>query len=117
MKSILFADKSELIFYVCEYKDVSVDDLLSSSRKASIVRARYLVAYVLLYAGHTMEDIGKMMNRDRSSIHYYKRVLTDDLDFIIKKELIGLRRHFAEKDLLLPNLGQFKQMLRQYNLM
>ena len=114
MNSIVFLDYNETIGLVCEFCEISKKQLQTETRKAEVVMARFLITYMLLYIGYSMRRIGVILEKDRSTIHYYKRRLSSGMDFKIARELTRLRIFLLDKNLLLPNLMQFNIMMDKY---
>jgi len=60
---------------------VTLEELRSESRKGRIVEARKLLAkYLVDETGKTEEDAGAMINRHRTSVHYYVKNINERLE-------------------------------------
>ena len=51
-----------------KYTDI---DIKLNSRKREIVEKRVLVSCVLYDMGYSMEEISKVINKDRTTVHHY----------------------------------------------
>jgi hypothetical protein len=68
---------------VCNYCNVSAADFMSKRRHRPIVDARFLfTGTVLTHCKYTLEHIAKFINRDHSSVLYYKS-RCDDITSVI----------------------------------
>ncbi len=90
-------DKYSLAVKVVSLLDPTVD-IASPSRNESAFLYRCVVSEYLRSCGYTYTKIGKLLNRDHSSISYFKRVADDANEHpIINKPLILRKKAFYEK--------------------
>ena len=69
------ANAEKIINDVCSLYGVTREELVSPSRLQSLFFARVMTGYFLArYSQLTLSDIGKIMNRNHSTISYYKRM-------------------------------------------
>ncbi len=77
----------KIIEYIAKYFGVSVEDILSNKRNASVALARQVSAYALTeITGQTLDGIGQALGgKNHSTIHYsiglVKQKMQDDPDF------------------------------------
>lgn len=69
----------EVIAKVCEV--MKIDSFNSQSRLRQHVVSRVIVSNILIQMGHTESGIGRIINKDHSSVHKYKDILQDWLAF------------------------------------
>lgn len=69
-----------LLDKICTVMELSVDDIISSSRAPRLVMARAVFSYIARERGLSLIDIGDVINRDHSSITYYLKNLDSYLD-------------------------------------
>ena len=82
----------KIIQTVCKIWSTSLDDVYGKSRKQDVVYTRMTIAYFL--RRHTIlstTEIGRLINRDHSTIVYYLKVY--DSEFRFNEEF----RNFAER--------------------
>jgi len=114
MKELCDVIPYTLIQYACDFKGITVKELHSKSRKREIFITRVLVAYMFLYLGFSLNYIGRyFLNRDHSSVMYYKTKLVGNLDFLVRNELRAFRIYLFDNGVELPNHGQFVQTVRK----
>jgi chromosomal replication initiation ATPase DnaA len=72
-------------------------EIRSASRKRHLVIARKIVARLL--AGYTIEFTGRLINRDHSCVHYYRRMFDSDLagDRLFRDKLAEAEKQFERK--------------------
>ena len=63
-------DSKRLKGIISEVFDV---DIMNTSRLAKVVDSRRVFLKILLELGYTLSAIGKEVNRDHSTMHFYKR--------------------------------------------
>lgn len=85
-----------LIAFVCEQYKLTVDQLMSKSRKMPLPMARkYLSFFMYYYFEMTQEDIAKYLNRERSTI-------TTNISYAI-----GLIEAYANERFICKNIDKF----------
>ena len=62
---------------LCDKFETTPEEIKSLSRKYEVVKLRWKVSYILSEEGYTQEAIGKVINRDRSTVSYYMTKYTD----------------------------------------
>ena len=69
-KSLQFSlSKDEVLKIISEERFVTVEDILSRSRKTEYVIARHMYCSILKkYYGYTLKKIGSIINRDHTSV-------------------------------------------------
>lgn len=68
------ANAEKIINDVCSLYGVTREELVSPSKLQCLFFARAMVGYFLArYSQLSLSDIGKIMNRNHSTISYYKR--------------------------------------------
>jgi len=77
--------------------NVSVDDLLSSSRKKNISFVRMIGMYIAVeYFGYTPQEVGNWFNRGRTTvIHGIKKLKNSRIDDKIISKMILIRNHLS----------------------
>lgn len=80
---------SDIIDFACLYFDVDRKDLIGHCRKREYTSPRQMCIYaiILLFKGETLKNIGRLFNRDHSSICYSRDAVKDwlDTDKVYKK--------------------------------
>jgi len=71
-KRLAFDIANEILNKYCSDFRVSVDSIRSNDRSSNLVYHRYMLASKMVHAGVHPKIAGKVMNRDRSTILYYK---------------------------------------------
>lgn len=87
-------DSKRLKGIISEVFDV---DIMNTSRLAKVVDSRRVFLKILLELGYTLSAIGKEVNRDHSTMHFYKR--NDhlfDYDANLRRKYIQCREAFLE---------------------
>lgn len=85
----------QLLERVCKYYNVNEDKLKSKSRKSIYVEPRHMIFYVAHhYYRIPCIEVGKMFNRDHSSVLYAVRKYREYLDLDIDKEFRRLVNKF-----------------------
>jgi SOS response regulatory protein OraA/RecX len=72
-------DLDRLLSYICDYFQVHLDDLKGNSRMKKFATARKYCWKLLKQKGVTKKEIGKIFNRDHSTVV----VALQDIDFAI----------------------------------
>lgn len=88
---------------VCEFSNIDMDTLRSKSRKQFICRPRSIAIYLCrLYTDMSLEMIGRMFNRNHSTIlyDYQKIVKSIRTGGSIKRQLEFLESKLKDKDLI-----------------
>ena len=62
------------------YDILGIDEYVPSSRERKQVVFRTILANLLLKMGNGEEQVGRMMNKDHSTIHHYKVIMQDWFD-------------------------------------
>jgi chromosomal replication initiation ATPase DnaA len=65
-----------IIRTVSEVLDCSIEEIRSGCRRRNVVAARRIIANLV---PGTLCEIGRVVHRDHSSVHYYKRGFKDNL--------------------------------------
>ena len=87
-------------------------DIMEKSRERSYVYARYVYAKILREKGFSMQDIGKSLNKDHSTIvHYCKQI-----EFIVKQDTELAEKYLLCKDIFFNNVPYIKKKLRESEL-
>lgn len=68
--SKLYKKAKGKIEQVCNYTGIAAKDLLSKSRKRNLVETRWIVYKALRAEGWELTKIGKLFNRDHSTVIY-----------------------------------------------
>lgn len=71
---------NDLFKAVCSVMDVSEADVISRNRKTSLVHVRATYCYLARLAGFQLEDIGRQMMRDHSTVIHHVKNYTAYLD-------------------------------------
>lgn len=81
-ESIVDLDEKKIIESACHTLDISVNVLLSTTRKRAITEARHMICRILYVSqgSLSLKKIGKLLNRDHSSIIYAIKTCNDMLD-------------------------------------
>ena len=80
VKSIEREDKDMESIKLLLYDILGIDEYVPSSRERKQVLFRTILANLLLKMGKGEEEVGRMMNKDHSTIHYYKMIMQDWFD-------------------------------------
>lgn len=95
---------NSLISIVISSFDSSLEDIQSTNRNANLCDVRKILTYELRQGGYTLEEIGKVLNRDHSTVLYnmknYEIRLLNDKTFK-EKVLIVERLKDKEMNILL----------------
>lgn len=76
----ILVPKDFVVDYVCNIFGVSFDELESPNRSRRLVKARQtLTCLILEYTEMSLSEIGRMMNRDHSTIIHLRDKMTHDL--------------------------------------
>jgi chromosomal replication initiation ATPase DnaA len=72
--------KYKIFQRVCDAFDITVEDIISKSRKQTLVLARFIIAYDLV-VNHKLQlsTVGRLMCRDHTSIIYYVQTFRDQV--------------------------------------
>jgi hypothetical protein len=71
-----------------EFKGITLEMIRSNSRKRDLVIPRAIVGYILhIHIGITLQKSGEIINRDHSSISFYKRKHTTNMLYAPYEEL------------------------------
>ena len=62
------------------YDILEIDEYVPSSRERKQVVFRTILANLLLKMGNGEEQVGRMINKDHSTIHHYKVIMQDWFD-------------------------------------
>lgn len=62
---------------LCRELQLNIEEIRSSRRKASLVFARWKLAYILHEERYTEKEIGNALNKNRTTINYYINRYTD----------------------------------------
>ena len=83
---------SELITKATHHFDASRSEIMSDAKQRRIVRARQAVAWVASQRGSSLSAIGRVMNRDHSTISYQiaeaNRLRECDAEFMDRVDLM-----------------------------
>ncbi len=75
-------NKEKVIFRVCKFYDITVEELLSKSRLMNVVEARSVLAYILhIKFGLSTTETGKLINRDHSTVTHFKKKIQGYIQF------------------------------------
>lgn len=78
----ILIDQNIIINIILDFFDIKSDKLFGASRKAEYVRARCICFYVLRkHTTMSLKGIGRLFNKDHSTIIYAIRRVEDDLKF------------------------------------
>ena len=92
-KDLLEAE--HIILTICFILNISYYELQNIQRKRKESEARFIVTYYLVKAGYMDCQIGGLLNRDRTTVLYYKKQVSNllDTDPIFKEKLniIGMQ--------------------------
>lgn len=61
----------DIVKQQCREHNVTIQDVLGSSRRKNLVHIRYKVSKQAYQMGFTQEEIGNALNRDSSTIRHY----------------------------------------------
>ncbi|SIT25524.1 dnaA protein helix-turn-helix [Chryseobacterium ureilyticum] len=61
---------ARLLVKMCNTLEVSINEVRSGNRKQHLCDARKIICYILRGQGLTLEEIGKFLKRDHSTIGY-----------------------------------------------
>lgn len=87
-------------------------DIMENSRGRSYVYARYVYAKILRDKGLSVQDIGRSINKDHSTIvHYCKQI-----DFIVKQDTELAEKYLLCKDIFFNNAPYIKKKLKEAEL-
>lgn len=74
-----------IINIVCQRLRVNIEELGSKSRKAELVIGRHIICYLLRGNEYGVKQIGKMINRDHSTVLYacesHQERIDSDIDY------------------------------------
>lgn len=72
-------DPLEIIKSVCYVLNVSIEDIIGKTRKREVVEARYIAIGIIFNSNDriTKVNIGKIFNRDHSTVIYSLRIFDD----------------------------------------
>ena len=71
---------------------LGVDDLTGKKRRSDIVDARSVLVYILRERAFTYAEIGRLLNRDYSTIYYLERRIALDFELLrLAEEITPLR--------------------------
>lgn len=79
-------NQEDIVNAVLNYYSVSLENLKSKSRKRKYVRPRHVLFYLLYSAGLTTEDIGRIFNRDHSTVIHGRDVVINEIETFNKGE-------------------------------
>lgn len=70
--------EQDIISDVADIYGITVDNILSRRRIRRYVDARAVVCYLLCFTqGYSTTEVGKVINRDHSSVVYFNKKTTD----------------------------------------
>ena len=81
VKSIEREDKDMESVKLLLYDILGIDEYVPSSRERKQVVVRTSLANLFLKMGKGEEEVGRMMNKDHSTIHHYKVIMQDWFDY------------------------------------
>ena len=81
VKSIEREDKDMESVKLLLYDILGIDEYVPSSRERKQVVFRTILANLFLKMGKGEEEVGRMMNKDHSTIHHYKVIMQDWFDY------------------------------------
>ena len=85
-------DLPALLSLAAQLMDTSVDALRDRSRRpAAAVARRRVVAWLLVHAGGSFEDVADAMHRDNSTVQQIVRLVSRDPDLLASAGLLGVR--------------------------
>lgn len=61
---------ARLLVKMCNALEVSTNEVVSGNRKQELCDARKIICYMLRNQGLTLEEIGKILKRDHSTVGY-----------------------------------------------
>ena len=69
-RTVLPVEGVEVQAAVARIFDLPCADIVGPSRKARLVDARSVIAYILTERGWTYPEVGELLNRDASTVHH-----------------------------------------------
>jgi len=97
---------------ICKFYNVSIEEVQSKSRLLTIVKARHIYFYIAnLSTEKSLEEIGKIINRDHSTVIHGKNKIQDKKQNSTKTnkevqeiiELLNLKDNLVVKEVNLLN--------------
>ena len=104
-----------LIGYACEYKGVTVKNMLGATRETDHLVARVLCSFMFLYKCYRLVSIGKILNRNHATILHHRKLITNQNDNLISSEINGFREFLLSKEIRLPTISQLMERVRINN--
>ena len=98
--------EKELINRVCILRDVTLDELKSSSRKRNIVESRFIIFHILVdYCNYSLKEAGEIFKKHHSTVIYGKETIKklSTFDKRINNELMSLM-DFVRYNFSLPKI-------------
>ena len=88
---------ARLLVKMCNTLEVSTNEVISGNRRQEVCDARKIICYILRNQGLTLEEIGKILKRDHSTVGYnikeYDTMISTNRNFQYKaieiKELLN----------------------------
>lgn len=72
---------AKIMIVVCDLYRLPINDIISNSRKRTIVEARQVAIYLLnKYTDMSLVGIGRLFNRDHSTVIYSRDTVKDMID-------------------------------------
>ena len=81
VNSIEREDKDMESMKLLLYDILGIDEYVPSSRERKQVVFRTILANLFLNMGMGEEEVGRMLNKDHSTIHHYKVIMQDWFDY------------------------------------
>jgi len=103
-----FEHDVSLIDYVCTFRGITKDELVSRSRKKDFFLGRVLVSYIFLYRKWSLHEIADEVGRGHCSIMHYKYLLLDEWDKMIENEVRLFVLWMWCEGVDLPTLEEFR---------
>jgi hypothetical protein len=72
-------NETEIVNLVCETLDVSFELVKGKRRFYELVTARGIISKILHSKGHSLQHIGRLLNKDHSTIIHYIHMIGSDI--------------------------------------
>jgi Trp operon repressor len=100
----------------CNQDDVPMEEILSKTRKRSVVEARMMVSKLLLNEGLSYSEIARFLSKDHATIIHYRNLHDDLIDSDpqyrekFEKLIVAFRYEIVTKD-----AGQWREFVEMAN--